>query len=58
MIVKAEELTVAFGGVEVLSNVSFSAEKGEYICIAGRNGSGKSTLIKSLLGLVPKKAEA
>lgn len=38
MIVKAEELTVAFGGVEVLSNVSFSAEKGEYICIAGRNG--------------------
>ena len=26
MIVKAEELTVAFGGVEVLSNVSFSAE--------------------------------
>ena len=56
MIVKAEELTVAFGGVEVLSNVSFSAEKGEYICIAGRNGSGKSTLIKSLLGLVPKKS--
>lgn len=56
MIVKTEDLTVCFGSTEALSHVSFSAQKGEYICIVGRNGSGKSTLIKSLLGLVPTKS--
>lgn len=56
MLVKAENLTVSLGGREVVSHVSFAAEKGDYICIVGRNGSGKSTLVKSLLGLVPKKS--
>ena len=36
----------------VFENLSFSVNKGEYLCIVGENGSGKSTLMKGLLGLV------
>ncbi|MCQ2229898.1 MAG: ABC transporter ATP-binding protein/permease [Bacteroidales bacterium] len=35
----------------VLSNISFSIEKGDTIAIVGRNGCGKSTIIKLICGL-------
>ena len=37
----------------VLSNVNFTVETGDYLCVVGENGSGKSTLMKGLLGLKP-----
>ena len=37
----------------VLSEISFSVEEGEVLCILGANGAGKSTLFKSILGLIP-----
>lgn len=42
-----------FGGnrVEALKNVSFEAEKGEYIAIMGESGSGKTTLLNILAAL-------
>lgn len=36
-----------------LSDIDFSARKGQLSCIVGRVGSGKTTLIKSMLGEVP-----
>lgn len=56
MILKAENLSVNLGGREILKNVTFEAEKGDYICIVGENGSGKSTLVKTLLGLIKQKS--
>lgn len=35
----------------ILSNVSFSIEKNEHVCIIGANGCGKSTVAKMLVGL-------
>jgi len=39
-----KDITVSFGGVKALSNVSFSVNQGEIFTIIGPNGAGKSTL--------------
>jgi putative ABC transport system ATP-binding protein len=43
--------TVDHRAITVLENVSLSAEKGEFIVIAGSSGSGKTTLLTLLSGL-------
>lgn len=50
-ILSCENLCVAYENKLAVSNLSFSVEAGEYLCIVGENGSGKSTLIKALIGL-------
>lgn len=39
-----------FGGLEVLCNLSFTIEAGEYVAIIGPNGAGKTTLINVISG--------
>lgn len=51
-----ENLTLGYEGRVVSTEVSFSVEAGDYLCIVGENGSGKSTLIKAILGLKPPMA--
>ncbi len=55
-ILKAEDLTIAYGAVVAVKEVNFSVSEGEYVCVVGSNGSGKSSLIKGILGLVPISA--
>ncbi len=40
-----------YDGREVVRELDFSVERGDYLCVVGENGSGKSTLVKGLLGL-------
>ena len=40
------------GYLTVLKNISFSVEKGEFICIIGRSGCGKTTLLNILAGFL------
>lgn len=49
-------VTLRYGEVEALSDVSLSIKKGERICIIGANGSGKSTLASVICGLVAPDA--
>ncbi len=48
----------AFGGVQALVDVSFSADRGEVHALVGENGAGKSTLIKILGGRLAPDAGA
>ncbi|MFA5167365.1 MAG: metal ABC transporter ATP-binding protein [Candidatus Omnitrophota bacterium] len=52
-VLEVKNLSTAYKSVEVLRDISFTAEAGDYIGIVGPNGSGKTTLIKTLLGLLP-----
>ena len=49
----ANDISVALGGDEVLSHVTFAMQAGEIVTILGPNGSGKSTLLRALLGILP-----
>ena len=49
--VKVENLVAGYGGRILLSDVSFSIEKGSIVTILGPSGCGKSTLLKHLIGL-------
>jgi zinc transport system ATP-binding protein len=55
MILKCENVSFAYDGVNVLEGVDFTLSAGDYLCVVGENGSGKSTLIKGLLGLKSPK---
>lgn len=46
-----DRVSLSYDGKKVISELSFTVEEGEYLCVVGENGSGKSTLIKALLGL-------
>ena len=55
-IVSVRELSFQYNSAEVLANVSFDVELGDYIGLVGPNGSGKTTLIRTLLGLLRPSA--
>lgn len=51
-------VSVNFGGVHALSDVSFHVEKGEFLCLIGPNGAGKTTLLRAITGVVtPQRAD-
>jgi len=53
-----KNLSLGYGAKEIISNLNFCVNEGEYFCIVGENGAGKSTLIKTLLTLQkPMKGE-
>ena len=45
---KLTDVTLKFGGVTAVDNVSFSVEKGEVFSLVGPNGAGKSTIFNIL----------
>ena len=51
-IIRVDDLTFCYNGTAVISDISLTIRKGDYLGIAGSNGSGKSTLIKNILGIL------
>ncbi|HOW56054.1 MAG TPA: metal ABC transporter ATP-binding protein [Syntrophorhabdaceae bacterium] len=51
-IVATRDLHFRYNGVEILSDITFNLEKGEFLGIVGPNGSGKTTLVRIILGLL------
>jgi branched-chain amino acid transport system ATP-binding protein len=52
-ILEVEELVSYYGKVEVVSQVSLTAEAGETVTLLGRNGAGKTALMRTIMGHVP-----
>jgi branched-chain amino acid transport system ATP-binding protein len=50
---KIRDLTVAFGQVVAVRDVSLTVREGETVAIFGANGSGKTTFLKAVAGMVP-----
>jgi len=47
---KIEGLSVSYGAVEALKDVSLDAPPGRVTAVIGANGAGKSTLMRTLAG--------
>jgi ATP-binding cassette subfamily F protein uup len=45
-----KQITVSYGGPNLLNKVDFQLDRGERVCLVGRNGAGKSTLMKLIAG--------
>jgi len=51
-IIRVQNLSKSFGGVQATKDISFDIKKGEIIGVIGPNGSGKTTLINLMTGFV------
>ncbi len=57
-ILEIKDLSVNFGGIKAVNDISFYVEKGKIITLIGANGAGKSTILRSIAGTVkPKNGE-
>lgn len=52
-ILEVENLSKAFNGRNVLSDLNFGINPGEFVVLLGSSGAGKTTLFKTISGLVP-----
>ncbi|MBP5997693.1 MAG: ABC transporter ATP-binding protein [Azonexus sp.] len=53
IILDVKHLSVAYGKVEALHDVSLTIRRGEIVTVIGPNGAGKTTLLSALMGLLP-----
>ncbi|MCO5091015.1 ABC transporter ATP-binding protein [Bosea sp. (in: a-proteobacteria)] len=55
---KISNLSVSYGGLRALRDVSIEVRQGEFVSIIGPNGAGKTTLFKTISGVVVPQSGA
>ncbi len=51
-LLEVENLSVAYGAIEAVRDVSFTVEAGQIVCLIGANGAGKTTTLRTISGLL------
>ena len=49
---KVENLSIKYGSIEAVKNVSFEVNEGEVVTLIGANGAGKTSILRTISGLV------
>ena len=49
-------VSVKYGDIQALWDISFSVAKGQLVALIGANGAGKTTTLKAMCGLIPSSA--
>ncbi|MDO8136814.1 MAG: ABC transporter ATP-binding protein [Candidatus Brocadiales bacterium] len=58
LLLEVRNLSVYYGPLRALNDISFHVGEGELVCMIGPNGAGKSTALKAVAGLVrPRSGE-
>jgi phospholipid/cholesterol/gamma-HCH transport system ATP-binding protein len=55
-VIRVRDLVVGFDGVTVLDRLSLDVFRGEILGFVGGSGAGKSVLMRTIIGLLPKRA--
>ena len=50
---RVDYVSVAYGGLHALSNVSLAVAEGGFVAVVGPNGAGKTTLFRAISGTTP-----
>ncbi len=53
-LLRVRDLSVSYGGTQVVSNVGFELARGQSLALIGESGSGKSTIARAVLRLLPR----
>ena len=51
-----DSISVYYGQVQAISNISISVKNNEIVTLLGANGAGKSTTVKAISGIVPVRS--
>ncbi len=51
-ILEVDQLSVNYGAIKAVRDVSFDIKEGEIVTLIGANGAGKSTILKTISGLL------
>ena len=52
---KVQKLSVSYGAINALREISFNVEKGEIISLIGSNGAGKTTTLHAISNIIKKR---
>ncbi|MDY3024636.1 ABC transporter ATP-binding protein [Streptococcus pluranimalium] len=52
---KVDNLSISYGAIEAVKNVSFEVNEGEVVSLIGANGAGKTSILRTISGLVRPK---
>jgi branched-chain amino acid transport system ATP-binding protein len=52
MMLKLENISISYGAIAALKNVSLQVNRGEVVTLIGANGAGKTTILRTITGLL------